>query len=642
MAQSIGILRLAKIKDFAGLAARDAHNRRSKNVPNADTERRSQNLNLRPDLPQSASMAFDIVRKRLGDPKLRKNGVIGIEHVITFSAEAAEHIDELEFANAALAFVEARHGAENILSAHLHRDERTPHIHVIAAPVFAGSFVVGPFMGSPGILRKAQDDFHAQVSSRFGLARRSANPTGRPHIPMRELRTKSSECARPFEEAKRRVERVGDGISIEIRSEPVSTPALLTAKGREAFVKSIEVAATTRLAEVRDRIVRTAVTTLDELRQLVESAVLLGEENQAMKRYQLESVRDIPLELIVERYLGVTPHREGGSLVAETDDHKIVVTGSKFKDFKADQGALGGGAIDLTMHLIGCDFRRAIEVLAHDFPAAVAGAVRSHHFLRAAEETAAAKAAPRRLGFAELRARFAEPTAAKLATVRRYLVEERMLPEALVDRVIASGDLWANKWGSCVFAHRGMSGEIEGCSIRATLGSFRQTLGAKNSAWFLIGSPLGSAGRLVLTESAIDALSYEALGLCDARDAVVSTAGQTGSDDFLVLGKPLVLAQDADDAGDLQAEEIRNAAVLSGLSVERRRPTRGKDWNEELIYDRDQLRQIVQDVECRERGANAEKQGPPRAVATNTPGIRSGCWPVHPGGRSAAGRRMDK
>jgi len=42
-------------------------------------------------------------------------------------------------------------------------------------------------------------------------------------------------------------------------------------------------------------------------------------------------------------------------------DYEILCTGPRFLDTRANRG--GGGAIDLVMHLLGLDFKRAVAVL---------------------------------------------------------------------------------------------------------------------------------------------------------------------------------------------------------------------------------------------------------------------------------------
>lgn len=46
---------------------------------------------------------------------------------------------------------------------------------------------------------------------------------------------------------------------------------------------------------------------------------------------------------------------------AEGRDFELLLSGTKFFDTRAEKG--GGGAIDLTMHLLGVDFKAAVHVL---------------------------------------------------------------------------------------------------------------------------------------------------------------------------------------------------------------------------------------------------------------------------------------
>ena len=43
-------------------------------------------------------------------------------------------------------------------------------------------------------------------------------------------------------------------------------------------------------------------------------------------------------------------------------DYELLLTGPKFWDTREGKG--GGGAVDLAMHLLGLDFKRAVRVLA--------------------------------------------------------------------------------------------------------------------------------------------------------------------------------------------------------------------------------------------------------------------------------------
>lgn len=85
---------------------------------------------------------------------------------------------------------------------------------------------------------------------------------------------------------------------------------------------------------------------------------------------------------------------------------------------------------------------------------------------------------------------------------------------------------------------------------------------------------------ILVTEAPIDALSISAAGY-----AAVALCGTTIRPYLLdmLFGKTLLLAFDADEAGERAADLWTKAAALSGAKVQRVRPQGGKDWNEVLM-----------------------------------------------------------
>jgi hypothetical protein len=103
-----------------------------------------------------------------------------------------------------------------------------------------------------------------------------------------------------------------------------------------------------------------------------------------------------------------------------------------------------------------------------------------------------------------------------------------------------------------------------------------------------IFAPLESATpAIIVTEAPIDALSIAAAGY--PAIACIGTSGPRWL--HLACGlKRVLLAFDADDAGDAAAEKIATAMQPYGAICERLRPEHGKDWNEVLqILGRDAL-----------------------------------------------------
>lgn len=87
-----------------------------------------------------------------------------------------------------------------------------------------------------------------------------------------------------------------------------------------------------------------------------------------------KEARETPLESVFE-YLGMVvkadrhfqPKRDPGTKRLHITDnesnyvHEIVLTGMRWYDLRQHKG--GGGAIDLVMHLRGCDFHQAMMLL---------------------------------------------------------------------------------------------------------------------------------------------------------------------------------------------------------------------------------------------------------------------------------------
>jgi MarR-like DNA-binding transcriptional regulator SgrR of sgrS sRNA len=99
---------------------------------------------------------------------------------------------------------------------------------------------------------------------------------------------------------------------------------------------------------------------------------------------------------------------------------------------------------------------------------------------------------------------------------------------------------------------------------------------------FWIGTPLDAAQAVVLTESAIEVLSYAALH----PTALTSSNIHGGNRWRHVLRifpqvSHLVIAFNADDEGKAAAGELQEYARSEGISVVLHLPTQ-KDWNNEL------------------------------------------------------------
>jgi hypothetical protein len=115
---------------------------------------------------------------------------------------------------------------------------------------------------------------------------------------------------------------------------------------------------------------------------------------------------------------------------------------------------------------------------------------------------------------------------------------------------------------------------------------------ARENGWFWLGAGRGDAQRVVLTESAIDAMSLTTLEKgklpkLSGRLIYLSTDGAgaiptEALNAVVAQGGQVVAAFDADQAGEKMAWRVAQAVP----GVQRLIPAYGKDWNERLLAER--------------------------------------------------------
>lgn len=164
-----------------------------------------------------------------------------------------------------------------------------------------------------------------------------------------------------------------------------------------------------------------------------------------------------------------------------------------------------------------------------------------------------------------------------------YLLSRGISADTLTDPRFA-GMIRQDQRGNAIFPHYDSQG-LSGYELKNE-GFTGFSRGGEKRVWH--SANIGTAERVVVVESAIDALSHaELTGDRDREAAYISIGGQPSPEQWEVLGAALenkqrqgavvVIATDADVAGDKLAEQIQ--ALAPG--AERQRPE-AKDWNDEL------------------------------------------------------------
>ena len=172
------ILRFAKHKGGASKAL-SAHHERTKEIyasnPDIDAERTMQNYHLvTPRWSYEQEIRHHI---RMAGCRVRRDSVKFVDTLVTVSPEFAKaHEAEMpEYFNRAFEFLKERIGEENIISAVVHMDEKTPHLHLCFVPLTKdGRLSAKEILGNKKTMIRWQDDFYACMAERWPELERGA------------------------------------------------------------------------------------------------------------------------------------------------------------------------------------------------------------------------------------------------------------------------------------------------------------------------------------------------------------------------------------------------------------------------------------------------------------------------------------
>ena len=165
------ILRFAKHKGGASKAL-SAHHERTKDSyasnPDIDLSRTAQNFHL--VTPRWSYEQEIRHRIQTAGCRVRKDSVKFVDTLVTVSPEFAKaHEAEMpEYFRRAFDFLKERVGEENIISAVVHMDEKTPHMHLCFVPLTRDKRLSAKeILGNKKSMIRWQDDFYACMAERW-------------------------------------------------------------------------------------------------------------------------------------------------------------------------------------------------------------------------------------------------------------------------------------------------------------------------------------------------------------------------------------------------------------------------------------------------------------------------------------------
>ena len=192
MKAQYGILRFKKYKGPA-ISPIEAHNERTKEQyasnPDIDVSRSRYNFHL--VQPQGKYRAEADRQIAMANCRVRKDSVRVVEALVTASPEFFKGKSRSEvkaYFEYALKFLESKQSPDTFLSAVIHMDEKTPHLHLCFVPLTAdGRLSAKEVIGNRKNLVKWQDEFWQHMAKQYPELERgeSASQTGREHIPPR-------------------------------------------------------------------------------------------------------------------------------------------------------------------------------------------------------------------------------------------------------------------------------------------------------------------------------------------------------------------------------------------------------------------------------------------------------------------------
>lgn len=164
--------------------------------PDIDWERSKLNYDLHPAQHQNFNQA---VKERIEQLHLkravRKDAVVMAQVLVTSDNAFFRGLSEAEqkrFFQDSYDFLANRYGAENVISATVHRDEQTPHMHFNFVPVTADGRLSAKAVLTRQALIEQQDMFISAVGSKYGLQRGVRSDERREHLDTADYKLKTA------------------------------------------------------------------------------------------------------------------------------------------------------------------------------------------------------------------------------------------------------------------------------------------------------------------------------------------------------------------------------------------------------------------------------------------------------------------
>lgn len=531
---NFAILRIEKLKTLGNAAGSGAHVMRTlkNDQGNIDKER----TYLNKTFIGTGNTLVDI-QSALPD-KYRKNAVLAVEVLMTatpafFQGKTQNEIEAWakESVRSAVKFW----NNENIVSAVLHMDEKTPHLHLHVVPKIEGKLNCREFIGTRSKLSKLQTAY-ANDMQKFGLRRGIEGSKAKHQTPSQVAKDAAKQPklkARNLEIVDSK-ESIFMGVGEKIKTKTIKVPTTKSAKAAE------KEAAKVPLLEKR---VKSLTQTLDEYKPRAEVSLM----------------RDMDLADVCFKF-GYTQSKNDKSKW-KTPIGTISITKQKFFDHGTGVG--GGGAIDFLMYCESVDFKQAIEMLS--------GEMGTNYTMSAVSKKACKDVLeqiknPRKI-------HKPEPSPGFTENLVGWLVKKRKIPSELANEWVQKGKVYASRFGNswqAVFVHSDSAFN----RVNPQTGFKGWAKGSKIDEPMFV-KDIDPLKKTAIVEGHLDGLALQSLrpdlNVCIAGG--VSNAGKFARK-LKLDGHDVIFALDNDKAGQSVANQYRHIPCIVPQS---------KDWNDDLM-----------------------------------------------------------
>lgn len=559
------IVRTKKLTSKNQITGSGKHNFREQETPNADPTKAKSNLFKGPqntnELIAKFENRFAECAKNEKSGKLRKNAVLGLEYLITASPDFAnaKAMQNGSYFKDAVEWLEERHGKENIISLTIHRDETTPHLVAYVVPADrTGKLNCRSFTGGSQLMSEMQTNFNEKVGKKYGLERGEIGSKAK-HVNIRDYYKKVNQALPavvtkvPVVPDATLLEKVKAAAGFDTENTVATEQARLASEQRAKEIKARQEAyfAKAKQFDIEKSNFNAAKKQNEQLKT----------ENSDLKN----KLRSLDLKHVLSQFGALPDPKDKNNF--KTTEGRLTVDGNKF--FNHDTKTGGGGAIDLVMHLANCDFKTAIATLAGKFGTTAAAAEIAHsaiEFTQNIEKTVD-------------KADFSLPAdvAHNWPGVKKWLMQDRKIPEKIIDDFRARGLLRADDRGNVIFANATRTGG----EIRGRGKNFKGYRGKKNSLFIYDRSAEKS---VLVVESGTDAMAFCAKN--NGFGKIISTGGDFGTAAINELkalqnkGFRICVGTDNDTSGE---QKFKTLAKELGLTKEHRLAPQARDWQQDML-----------------------------------------------------------